>query len=794
MTTGLLHSGPNMNDALTVDTADWSLLVRCGDNTNRLALLMATMQRRGAAVPATDLIFAPPVNYIGNDDPVSKLSCAVPIFFENQLYHFEFSFRENVECSTRVNFPKITHRLSAIEDAFYFSKKSPVLAGSLNFANDIGWVRLKLEYWLKIGKTTLRRVQSISFEVFPTKVSMGQDLAKIHSTIDAAFPLWRFSFAKRTEIDGIRARPSNERFSLFWLANFKSLRSRLENGVKLVISVPHARLVENMRDVKLHKLKGRLTPKIEARAYLHLQLGEDHHRYGISKKRLSVDTTENRFVKMALVSCSREISAILKLARTYQNEPDEGGRLSASFFNELADWATPLNQLVNQPFFSEIGVFSELSTESLVLHQKAGYCDVYKVWQELKTYIGLFGHQASVSMKSVADLYEVWCFLELKNQLVSLGFIETSYKKSGLKGNGFEMHMRKGDQSAVVLERHADGLVIALSHEPTFGTPANPKKDPVYSWTTVQKPDIVLKASFANGKVIRWVFDAKYRIEIGDESGPDMAPDDAINQMHRYRDALIQLSRFEGGYEEKSRPILGAFVLYPGWFNERNCENPYIDSIAEVGIGAFPLLPTQPNLWLRNFLACQLGDPQTAGYKVPESDRFFAEEASRITVTGSYLSHYRDLAIVANLAYAGRDKNYIHRFQNGAAEWYHIPVDTTKKRVISQHVMRETRYCAIVVKEPSVGIGFVAIQWIYEVSAVSIVRRCALSVEQAGKLATKEDEYWLLKLELPRRIIRPIVGKNLGNFVLLHTSAQLLNTAVSFDQLLPRYTELVSKN
>lgn len=67
----------------------------------------------------------------------------------------------------------------------------------------------------------------------------------------------------------------------------------------------------------------------------------------------------------------------------------------------------------------------------------------------------------------------------------------------------------------------------------------------------------------------------------------------------------------------KTRPIFGAFVLYPGWFEESEIQNPYQDAIAEIGIGAFPLLPNSNNSWLKGFLVDQFGlaDNTTNRYK-----------------------------------------------------------------------------------------------------------------------------------------------------------------------------------
>src|SRR5699024_1063423 len=103
----------------------------------------------------------------------------------------------------------------------------------------------------------------------------------------------------------------------------------------------------------------------------------------------------------------------------------------------------------------------------------------------------------------------------------------------------------------------------------------------------------------------------------------DYVPDDAINQMHRYRDALIRVNenKHENGMD-KSRPVFGAFALYPGYFDQISKPNPYSDTIDEISIGAFALLPslTQNSTetdnscyWLLNFLRQNIG-------KRPSSD------------------------------------------------------------------------------------------------------------------------------------------------------------------------------
>jgi len=335
------------------------------------------------------------------------------------------------------------------------------------------------------------------------------------------------------------------------------------------------------------------------------------------------------------------------------------------------------------------------------------------------------------------------------------------------------------------LER-ADGIKIRLAHEPVFRRTNDPSFGKIYSWTTVQKPDIFLEATFPDKERVQWIFDAKYRIA-DDGKGTDYAPDDAINQMHRYRDALIYINQANDGEPEKSRPILGAFVLYPGWFDEANTINPYQDAIEAVGIGGFPLLPGRANQWLRDFLEARFGNPAKITYTIPEPDQYFVGESARIGTMGMQLARYSDLTLAAPLGpMKGRDKDYLQRFKEGTAGWYHIRLSATEKKSIARHVMREVRYCAIAVYHG--GEAERIITHIYEVKSVRLVKRCDMTITQAGKVDSGNDkEYWLLELGYARPLAQSFSMKGLRLFRFQLTNAKELLVAKNWDDLPKRY-------
>ena len=85
-----------------------------------------------------------------------------------------------------------------------------------------------------------------------------------------------------------------------------------------------------------------------------------------------------------------------------------------------------------------------------------------------------------------------------------------------------------------------------------------------------------------------YLFDAKYRIA-SSEKGVDMPPDDAINQMHRYRDAIYYKENKDAALK---REVVGGYILFPGDGKKAEIEvSKFYKTIEEVNIGAFPLRP-----------------------------------------------------------------------------------------------------------------------------------------------------------------------------------------------------------
>ncbi|AHF01375.1 hypothetical protein THIAE_05860 [Thiomicrospira aerophila AL3] len=533
---------------------------------------------------------------------------------------------------------------------------------NLIFSNNLGWFSLPFRY-VKNGMTI---EQSLSFEVWPFKMDMARDLNAIYKVLDQAHPLLRFSWKSATEQEFNRSRFQHEPFELLWLAEFKSLNEQMKKGYKQILNAPHNRLLPEVAHLKAERLKGKLPNKLAEKARADIQAGLVNRRYALDQKRLSVDTPENQFIKYALNAVSQKLEQIKQKVRVLDNavaKQDKVAVFSDAFYKNLDGLIAPYQKFKRFPLFKEVGDFKGLKSESLVLQQKTGYSAVYQAWHKLKYYLDVLGDDAAVSVKNIAELYEVWCFLQLADILKN----KFSFKQEGASPNlvddidqlYFEDATKKNKdrQDRLFLFSRGEGtqeIKIELKHEFAIGKKnkfAKNEKSAYVAWMAEHKPDIFMKVTFADKREYVWLFDAKYRID-PETNGSDMVPVDALAQMHRYRDAIIH-QRYEfdrNGNEVKvlSRPVYGAYALYPGYFkDQKKGKNPYHEAIDEIDIGAFPFLPSNDNTWLVEFLSKRLG--------VKSQQVFDDANAKAAEGEGVYSTHLNNLKSAKIFP-----KNYVH--------------------------------------------------------------------------------------------------------------------------------------
>lgn len=120
-----------------------------------------------------------------------------------------------------------------------------------------------------------------------------------------------------------------------------------------------------------------------------------------------------------------------------------------------------------------------------------------------------------------------------------------------------------------------------------------------------QRPDLLLTLEQPDWPAVHLVLDAKYRLDASSEyvarydtSGP---PEDALNAMHRYRDAILD----EIGGATR-RTVVQAAALFPLRVEPAEYEAGRLwRALRRIGVGAIPLLPGHDHFlraWLRQWL------------------------------------------------------------------------------------------------------------------------------------------------------------------------------------------------
>ena len=711
---------------------DFTIYVSCDDILSPLKKLSHTYSQRDIEKPAENEI-AVLANDLKDEYKATfddGQALEQPFFFENRLYWFEVELESHVTKHSAT----ISHKHRLIEEAFYLNRKGNTLQAALNFGNDVGRCSFKLDY--QTGDVS--HSANIIFNIFATKMVVGQDLSLINQAIDNIYPLWRYSLSSKTTQQVSQLSRSTDKFELFWLAQFERLVEELQLGVKQIINAPHNRLQSLTKQQALDKVSKRLKPKQLEKAQQLIKAGIANPRISINYKKLSVDTPENRFIKMVINSASDNLNSLITAINTERKT-----KVSESFILQLTTWQRSFSKVSKQQLWHEVGNFNGLNNESKVLQQGTGYAKVYKVWQQLKHYLNRADGNSNLALKSVAELYEIWCFVEVMELLKSLGFKEQSRELSRLKQVQFEKQFSKdGMAAAFEYKRDSDGVTIKLAHEPSF----SPKGIETRTWLANQRPDIVLQVTLSNGESFYILFDAKYRIDNYQISGKDAVPEDAINQMHRYRDAIIHQQQSDNEKPIKSRPVMGAFALYPGFCDQLESDNPYQEAIAQIGIGAFALLPSdvdQPShrLWLQNYLKQKLGDDDG---KNRSNDYYFVEDAARIPPYGQHAIRHKGLTMIAPLNEINRDSNYIQQAKAGKLQGYHTQLLATNRQNVHRNIIREVRNFIVTVRDNSSSKSQYG-RYLYRVANVKLLPRHTLDDSLTGKASSDEHLYWLFE-------------------------------------------------
>lgn len=500
--------------------------------------------------------------------PIEKGVPSRAVFFDNADYPIWVDFGSMVKDAS------FGSDLQSVNESFSF--RNHVLAGFLNYGNDIGKSEIVLQY--HVGQEL--RTFTFGFEVLSTKLNYHEHWAKIIEDIESEYRLLSLDYMRRT-FHSFSPQSDGSKPDLVWWNVFETEQKKFIDACRSIIERPRRRLHGYEIYQRADKLKT-ITPSIENEFAEHRK--EPAHLYRIELQVQSNDTQENRFLKFALSQITNKYDQL-------KRRIEDINKVSDVMKARMQKTLDSLIHLQRNPFFRTIGRFKGLTQESLVLQKAMGYSQVYRTWNLLRRAYSLNDGMYRLRTKDIATLYEIWCFIEVSHIVKKQFNLEDKDvdHQNRMEMNGlFTWSLGKGEHSRILFKK--DSVELAeLVYNPKHTEKENDSisMENLVVQTVAQKPDIVLqltKDDMRKGMKLTYLFDAKYRIGGRDDKNIDVPPDDAINQLHRFRDAIYYKQSED---EALKREVIGGYILFPGNGQPKKFE----DSIKAVNIGAFPLRP-----------------------------------------------------------------------------------------------------------------------------------------------------------------------------------------------------------
>ena len=512
-----------------------------------------------------------------------------PVFYETATYNVSIYITE-IDAA-----PSVLHKMKEVTELFSVIKVGEhkwLMSAPLKYVNEPGIFELTYKY-KPCGKP--ERTDTLSFRVVSPKLDTKDDYNHILAEINAQYNEIIYQYLTLTLQNLQRGGKSNN--DVVWLSIFRSIAGDYEKWVRYIVDKPHLRQTRQVYHDRVDRIK-RWTPRMEEHYAEVKAEGRLEREYFRHEEIIHThNTRENRFVKFTLDRIGKRLTSIVETIKAKNARAKDVDKVADSELAELDGYVEAIRRLANSKLFRSLRG-EPLRSESIVLQKRTGYAQVYKYWLLLQKGIELFEGANAIGVRPIWELYELWCFLKMRQMVADILGLNFHNPKE-ITENPMPMikPFEDNNQEHTVFYNCADGSKVRLHYQHTYSR----KTGEVHTATTENRPDIVLTIIRPDGFELTYLFDAKYRLlddnklnkedreELTANGGADTPPADAINQMHRYRDAIYYGSDRQ---THAAKEIIGGYILFPGrGDNDSVRQRFFYKSIETVNIGAFPLLP-----------------------------------------------------------------------------------------------------------------------------------------------------------------------------------------------------------
>lgn len=470
---------------------------------------------------------------------------------------------------------------------------SHLLSGQFSFEDQVGETRIE------IVDSANKLIVGISTEVFPQKMDYKSDYKAMMAEISEIVQNLAYDSLKDT-FRKSKAKLKGQSTDNEWWNILEALFEQLVSNLEVIKRFPKHEIINEEKVKPIDKVKS--VSKRNLNWFLRNSQRSNNDGYGVRinnsyfthalsiKKSLTYDTYENRFIVWAVRNI---IEQLRQYKKSIENNPNTKDYSSLTY--RMKSFQSRLQGIVNEKPFNEISVFEKRSYFSTSLSRGTGYRDFMHIYLLLTRGLEIADNDIfKIELKNISTLYEYWCFLKLVKLLKEDSGNVVEYQDLiKVKSGKIKVELKRGNPSKVQFKKSDSNEITTIYFNREF------VKDDKKVFTYNQRPDYSIKFK-KNGfeKPFWYLFDAKYRFneDKAKEINSYDVPQDAIGQLHRYRDAILHTVPTNSTYRSAIKN-LGGIILYPYPLSEVAFQNnTYFKSIDQVNIGALPFLPSKSGL------------------------------------------------------------------------------------------------------------------------------------------------------------------------------------------------------
>jgi uncharacterized protein len=492
----------------------------------------------------------------------------------------------------------VTNRDPVVCRDFQKEDGGRVTYGFVNFGSQVG----RSEFTVLLDGTP---EFSFEVEVFPSKLDYASDYEQLLAEVQEMLTGLVFEYLRPTYRFGVGAqtqRPSQ----IEWLTLLRHVAADLERGMQQVARRPIRGIRREDISTRAERVKRcdsavRSALRRGGGSGAWLRVGAHAVRQRIDERRAqpTLDTPEHCWLATQL-NRIRQTLAVLRREEALMKRTLTRSRVLQEL-DQLEALTARLQRL--EPIASAQGD-PPPGFASLQLLTAPGYSEAYRSCLALLLGLHLEGGPTRLSVKELNLLYEYWCYLTLLRVISEeTGQPIPTKELFAVRQRGLQVLLRRGQKSARAF-RFRNGRIITVTYNPLYGSDPNPVLIP-------QRPDMLVSFEDPGWPKVHLLLDAKYRLDASAEylqrykfPGP---PEDAINVLHRYRDAILEASPEQFPAGRPKHAVVQAAAVYP--FREAAGQefqnSPLWLALDRIGVGAIPLLPGSEDYlrrWIRNAL------------------------------------------------------------------------------------------------------------------------------------------------------------------------------------------------